>query len=295
MSSRDLAGLFFLCKWQDDTPEVNLADGVRLCRTEGSIVGRLYERLCAEEGIDDGDPYSYYTHVLIDRPYSKGTYFFIGDPHSTFDRVCNVISIVTGEPTAMCRIIESQDAFANCFQTYLGFDFDPDVDILHKYNQVIDAATAVHICTSWNTASQYWEEYGVKGRIGNALTYYYFAWRSRNPEQTCINLAIVLELLFAPSTTTEVSHQIAFNVSRFLGNTRETREEVYTKVKRFYRTRSQIIHGSVPDYHRVNTDAVEAFQLCTSILQRLMLSPDMANEFNDDTKRKELLSTYLFT
>ncbi len=58
--------------------------------------------------------------------------------------------------------------------------------------------------------------------------------------------------------------------------------------------RNPIDGCSISDYRKINAAGVEGYHLCTSILQRLLLDSDLAEKFNDNSKRNKLLRSFMF-
>jgi hypothetical protein len=289
-----IAVLLHLVDWQYPLNQIQISPSIKVCRTKDSRVGYLYEKLCSESGIDDGEPFNFDSYVLIEPSEANLFSLDFGNPYSILDRLCNVIAIVLSQPIAMCRAIESNDDFDTCEDTHLIYTYSPQTEWILTGGLSINEQSIIEIRKAWQVSQECWEKGMSQSRIVNALTYFYYAWRSYDIEQTCINLAIVLELLFAPHSQTEISHQISFYTSRFLGQKAEDRKDIYDLVKKFYNIRSSIIHGGIPTDGKIIDITVEAFQLCTTILKRILLDENLASTFNSDYLRKEMLSKYLF-
>ena len=114
-------------------------------------------------------------------------------------------------------------------------------------------------------------------------------------DQTCINLAIVLESLFSPTNQMELTHQISFNASQFLGDDKEEKRLLYKLFKRFYSLRSKIVHGNIPDHKELFVVTSVIFILCSEILKKIYLDIGIAKFFIEDKKRSELFSNWMFS
>jgi hypothetical protein len=64
-------------------------------------------------------------------------------------------------------------------------------------------------------------------------------------EDSWIDFFISLESLFSKqSELTEVTHRLATRISRVLADSVDERKKMTTKIKKWYKTRSQIVHGT---------------------------------------------------
>jgi hypothetical protein len=294
LSNRSVAGLLHWTKWAADIDEVDIAPSIKLCRTEGSLVEKLYEALCIATGIDGGEPFEFGSYLLLKPEDIKPALLPLGDPYSLFDRLCNVVAIITSQPISLCRVIESSDGFRSCEDTHIVYQYGGQTEFLMNSDKPIDNDRVAEICKAWRISQKFWEMEKSRGRLVNAQTYFYYAWRSPYIEPICLNLAIVLEVLFAPHSQGEVSHQISFNVSRFVGTTKDEREQIYKKMKKFYNIRSSIVHGGIPDDGKVIDITVDVFQLCSDILRTILLDESIASTFDNENLRKQMLSRFIF-
>lgn len=286
------AGLLHAINWDVSADEVELSDYIKICQCEPSEALDLYHKLCAEQQLDDGDPFLYYSYVLI-QPNAITYDIGGGDPYFLLDRVCNVIALVLAQPIPMCRVILSEDNFKTCLRTYEVFQYGMQTDFLMKSNASLDTEKAGEIKTAWAVASALWEKHKSTGRVNSALTYFYYAWRSPYLDQCCLNLSVCLELLFTPHSQGEASHQISFNVARFLGQSPNEMKAIYRAVRNFYNIRSRIVHGGIPNEDKVIDAAIETFKLSSDCLRKI-LCKGFSNMFDQDSRRRELLSSFLF-
>lgn len=286
------AGLLHVIGWDLPFDTLELSPFIKVCRMENSIVAQMYETLCAEKGIDEGEPYWYDSFVLLE-PDGDTDNINSGDPYCLLDRVCNVIALVLARPIAMCRVVQSEDKFKTCLRTYEIFQYGLQTDFLMKSQAYIDAEKGAEIKAAWTAASSLWNEKKSASRVNSALTYFYYAWRSPYLDQCCLNLAVCLELLFTPHSQGEVSHQISFNVAHFLGRTPAEMKDVYRVIRNFYGIRSRIVHGGMPGEEKVITATVETFRLTSESLCKI-LTRGFGQVFDTDNRRKELLASFLF-
>ena len=300
--------------WAADGSEFNLGQGVSLCRTNGSDVERLYHQVCETQNVDEGDPFSYDAHVLLTEEALDDSYPYWGGPFSIISRCCNFIALCTSSSLGMCRLLTSKDDFNTSWTpSMIIYEDHPDAEILRAYPDflsmaadgtitttnerfpVLDDSTLQIIARCWDTYHTLRLSNNIDNhRIANALSYFFYSWRSYYMDHVCLNLAILLETLFSPSSTQELSHQISFNVSRFYENTGEKQEALYKKVKRFYAVRSQIVHGGQAKDKGLYTLTPEMFHLCSQILIHILSNTDVATRFCHEKERTRLLSEWMF-
>jgi hypothetical protein len=286
------AGLLHAIDWSYPSDELQLSQFIKIRRTKDSQVLDLYHSLCAQQQVDDGDPYLYDSYVLI-QPDGESDNINCGDPYCLLDRVCNVIAVILAHPIPMCRVILSNDAFNTSLRTYEIFNYGMQTEFLMKDIACIDREKGAEIKEAWAAASALWRKQKSSGRVNSALTYFYYAWRSPYLDQSCLNLSVCLELLFTPHSQGEASHQISFNVARFLGSSQNEMKSIYRAVRSFYSIRSRIVHGGIPDEGKVIDAAIETFKLTSDCLRKI-LCKGFSNIFDQDSRRRELLSTFMF-
>lgn len=234
--------------WSTPPDAISLGRGVRLSRSRGSALLRLYERHCISLGLDDGEPLSMPIAAVVREDLAAAE----GDPYSTTFRLLNLLCISLGVPPIYVRVFFSRDNFRTAEFTER---IHTPVGQQEFLTMVPDLPTDVGFVASdilhgWHTSQRLWRVGLAGGRCTRALTYFQYAWRSAYLDQVCLNLAIVLESLFAPHSGGESTHQIAFNVAQFSGGTRERRHALYRQVREFYGLRSAIVHGR-PDEDRL--------------------------------------------
>lgn len=273
---------------------MQLGPGVYICPMRGSKVSKLYERLCRRTGIDGGESLDFSLYLLFEPTVTRTDGIGHGDPYDVVDRACNVVTVFTGGSTTLCRLIGSMDGFKSADHTEIIYGYSVNNEGIQLGQPDINAQGAAHIATMWDLSQQAWSTEQTSGRITNALTYYYYAWRALHPDQTCLNLAIVLESLFAPHTHGETSHQIAFNVAKFLRGDRAAHAANFDLVKRFYGLRSAIVHGGVPDQDKLWDLVPAVFTMTARILRSALGSKEICDSFNIEAQRRALLQSYLF-
>jgi Apea-like HEPN len=290
-----LALLLHVVMWDCKTPEFQIAPNVTLCRFAGSHIERLYLRLCQEEGIDDGEPLVYGTYVLL-RPTRDEEYLLdAGDPYSLADRVANLIVVACSEAISWSRVIWSSDDFQTADGTLEIHGGGTQTDFLQPNSIVIDQDTAGAVQHMWGTIEPMWAAEKSAGRLTSALVYFYYAWRAHYVEQMCLNLAVTLEVLFAPHSQSEATHQLCFNLCRFAGATPADREDLYKRAKKFYGVRSAIVHGGLPSDEDIIPVTTDVFHLTASLLRRILTDAKTAATFNSQTERRQLWNQFLFS
>lgn len=292
--ARKVAALIHGYSWECPEKEIILAPGLAICSFRETPIEVCYQRLCEVQGIDDGDPFQYKVYLSITEPPAEYEWD-TADPLSLINRLCNVVTVITRSPVGMCRAMYSRNDFATLPETDLLFSLVGQTEFLNKPWRSITPEIATQLIASWLILEKLWCKKKSEGRIANALLYFYLAWRSHHIEHICLNLAICLEMLFAPHSNTETTHQIAFNVSRFLASEPSKREAIYTTVKTFYAARSAIVHGGIPNPNRVIDVTVEMFPIILDILHKIVVSEHLAKIFDNEQERKRLLKDYLFS
>jgi hypothetical protein len=290
------AGLLHQIEWAYPSETLQLSDHIKVCAINHGSIWGLYERVCKEKGVDDGEPFLYGSFVLLE-PDGVTDNVNCGDPFDLLDRVCNVVVLTLAHPVPMCRVIQSTDDFRTCLRTYepwkYGIQTTEFLTDSSTSNGTIDEKSGGEIKAAWASARTLWDKQKNAGRVNSALTYFYYAWRSPYLDQCCLNLSVCLELLFTPHSQGEASHQISFNVARFLGTSRSEMKTIYRSVRNFYNVRSRIVHGAMPDDEKVIDVSVEAFRLCSECLRKILVK-GFGSIFNSDARRREFLTSLLF-
>ena len=208
-----------------------------------------------------------------------------GDPYSLVDRLSNIFTIVTDEPINMCWVIWSHDGFRSAHDTHLAYVLTRQAAFIqHGHFVKISDLTAGQLAIAWKNSQALWHEEKSRGRMVNALTYFYYAWHSPYIEQICLNLAITLEVLFASHSQSETTHQLAFNISRFLHSDPKNRQDTYQRIRKFYSVRSAIVHGGIPHDDRIIDITVEVFHMTAGILRDILLNEHLAQTFNEEPR-----------
>jgi hypothetical protein len=301
--------------WCSEEASFELEGGVRLCRTEGTDVDKLYRHLCQTQNIDESDPYNFQSHIVFPETAHDELFPYWGGPFSEISRCCNIITVCTSKPPGMCRLICSEDNFqSTSIPSIVIYEQHPDADTLRAYPDfltvsssgsvtitdescaMLNEATALEIASCWGNQRKLLSSRDVDNhRIENALSYFFYAWRSYYLDHICLNLAVVLESLFSPSSAHEVSHQIAFNVSRFCEKAPHAREATYRTIKSFYALRSQIVHGGKARHRDLCMLTPQVFHLCAGILKTILGNYPLASQFCQEAERRRLFDEWMFS
>lgn len=279
--------------WDDGVASpVELGRGIKYGKLEDSEIGKLYEKLCFEDKVDDGEPFGYSVYFDVDQSAS-GTGLEFESPYTIYMRLCNMATICSDHSVGMVRVIASSDGYKTASFTNQLFWYPFQDEQVGWFSKNKKEIKYLHTLKRYlDNEDKLFRKWQYTSRIANALIYFFYAWRSYHVEPACINLSIVLESLFGPEGSNEISHQIAFNVSRFIGKNNEDRKKVYKEIKRFYSVRSKIVHGVVPKEDAVLKSLEYMFPLISLILRKIMTNNELFNGFN--SKRKLLIEKWLF-
>lgn len=97
-----------------------------------------------------------------------------------------------------------------------------------------------------------------------------FGWSFQRPsyEDQIIDLWIAIESIFAPEANTgELQYRMALRVSRLLYESPRERQEVFTRLKQAYNSRSRVVHGSPITKAKEWEAIIEQVQLLRSIVK----------------------------
>jgi Apea-like HEPN len=289
-----VAILVHLLDWHSTKKRLPLGNGVYFCESRSLPVWRLYEKACAEDNLDHGEPYLYNTCILIydweSVIYSGG---FPRDPYSFVNQLINVLAIYYGTAIDMVRIFTSADNFKT-YHTTEEVDYaGPQIEFLVANRISLTDQDFKVIRKIWNNVRELWNVQLSKSRVINAMTHFYYSWNVHYLEQTAVHISIVLEILFSPHSKDELTHQIAFNVCQFIETGKSEKLETYKKIKKYYGVRSKIVHGE-----RINEKDEEAipefFKIVGVLLVKIISSPKLVGWFNDNEKRKVYLEKLIF-
>lgn len=294
-NTTQFAVLIHTVDWALDHPSIQIDDTVSLNQLANSPVAALYRTLCRTQLIDGGEPAGYsacFNVVTNDLENSIGD---IADPSCTVNRLVSVLSAVLATPVWWSRLIWSLDGYASSLGTVLLHSGGPETECLAQDHSLhLDSVTADRFAIAWRTADRILARDKNRGRISNSLTYFYYASTSPTLDQSCVNLAMVLESLFAPYTSSESTHQVSFNISKFSGTSRDDRKSIYTFFKRFYSLRAAILHGGNAEYAELEQLIPRAYAFVSRTLATILLDSQLADTFSIEGQRRELFDQYLF-
>jgi hypothetical protein len=131
-------------------------------------------------------------------------------------------------------------------------------------------------------------------RIKQALNSFFYSWNNFSLEQMCLNLSIVLETLFSPTSNNELSHRIGYNYCYFISEDKTNREKNYKFFKNFYTIRSKIVHGSTVEYDTLCDVVPKMYISICKLLEKILTHKDLQAIFNDDGVRNKTFNDWLF-
>lgn len=294
MSTSKLACLFFVPKLTGLEKSFEISKEIKIINSFNSQEAKAFFDLVEEHKlINVGEPNSYSLCVVLNKqPY----YPEFDDPYTLINRFSNILAVNTASPIIEGHVIVSENEFKSI--KYLGSHFSFTHSKFEHFQDlygVMNQNSLDDLKIMWANYSDVWNSKKSLGRLSNALTFFYQAWNSQYMESFCINLTIVFELLFAPHSHSETSHQISYNVSRFVADDKDKRKSIYTAMKKFYSIRSRIIHGGLPDEEKIIQPTKSAFLLCANILKKILLDQKLTNTFNDEKQRKDLMENFVFS
>jgi Apea-like HEPN len=278
--------------WEYEKTEFILDQNITIINLEESKVEGLYHNLCKETGLDDGDPYSYHSALLIEDVENNYSISPSSKPWSLSSLFMNLLTILNSSTFDHCKVIASKDDFDSCWRTYELYD--PLVDEMHELNNThnpLNEQTLFLLKGIWNNLKL--ANSKRNSRIDNALNFFFYSWHVHSIEQTAISLSIVLESLFSPDSNTELSHQIAFNIAKFSELEKEDRLKIYRLIKKYYSIRSKLVHGETITFEEFESIPI-FFKLICSLLLKILKNPELILVFNDNNSRKNYLRDRLF-
>ncbi len=293
MNDLSIAGLLHTFDWIGEETKIILDDGLKIEYCPTSDIISFYRKLCYEQFIDDSEPFNYQVYILREKEFDEWDYAF-GTPYSIIDFVANIIAINISQPIGMCRVIASKDNFKTLHSTLLIFASGIQTEALFLDDHKITDEVKLNIAKCYKNLKEVEKNNGYLRKIRNSLDYFYYAWRSPFLEQTNINLAVSLESLFSPASNNELSHQISFNIAKFLSRNAEEQVALYESIKKFYSIRSKIVHGAAPDDDIIWDSTIDTFHLTANILKQILTNKELIEIFNDNKKRVEYLRNNLF-
>jgi hypothetical protein len=296
--------------WNLDEKCIELGDGIVFENMNTSKVKSLYSKICKTTNLHDGEPLAIETVIIFEKEQLDEVFPYWHTPHSSVSVVCNMISICTESPIPDYTLILSNDAFKyekqsahEIFTNYELLEIFQVEEISLKIQEVLkligrrfinNFIINHEIVSDIKALIKNYTALQASQRISNAFDFYFNAWRSHQMLHTCINLSVVLESLFSPSNNTELTHQISFNATQFIGGSKEERNIIYKCIKKFYSLRSKIVHGAEASYDELAVSTAIMFVLCSEIMKRILMSSEMCDTFSNEKKRDDLIKSWMF-
>ncbi|RKQ51741.1 hypothetical protein BXY85_2773 [Roseivirga pacifica] len=287
--------LIHLLNWEHHENEYILEEGISFINPNTHPVGKLYKKICGRDNIDEGEPYTFNTGlILYDETGSDHSFLPSSSHYSLSTTFINLLTIIYKGTLGHCRIIMSKDDFKTSHLTYTLYDSLTEfTDELTVYHSKFDGNSIEVLEKVWQNLKSTYTSGVQKSRIENMLNFFYFSWYTLTLELTGISLSIVLETLFSPHSNSELTHQIACNVSNLMGNEKEGKKELYKYVKKYYSIRSKLVHGETIKEVELNL-IPPFFKFICEVILKIISDYSLIHTFNDNKKRREFIEDKLF-
>lgn len=287
--------LIHLLDWGHEEKEFILDEGLIFVNLNTHPVGELYKKICKVDGVDEGDPFGFDTAlVLYDETGEDHSFFPTASKYSLSTTFINLLTIIYRGTLGHCRVIASKDDFKTSHVTYMLYEsqteFIDDLVVLHSK---FDKQNIELLKSIWINLKATYIKNTQNSRINNALNFFYLSWNTLTLEQTGICLSIVLETLFSPHSNNELIHQISYNVAKFVGVTKQQKKDLYKYVKKYYSTRSKLVHGETISEDELNSIPL-FFKFICDLLIKIISDQDLIHTFNDNKLRKEFIDSQMF-
>ena len=297
-------GLIAIADWNLTNGSFKLKPNIFLGRYEGSTWESVILNLANDINFNNGQALPYMMFIEARRTNESNNSFRNFFSGRFIEYICSLIGIISGGGSPdLVHIIDLSMGFK-----YRGFidSFYNEVrrshitfvqESMHTDGIRVDInnSTVGFLRKAWKNLSDTISSNTKFDRLNNAIEFYTRAWQSLNEEQALINLCIVLETLFAPHSQSEISHQLALNISKFLYETKDEiqkRKATYKLVKEIYKDRSKIIHGEYPSKTEQFLDNVwNAYKLCANCLNKILPSKQITEIFRNNGKRRDFFHT----
>lgn len=290
-----IAALVHSYGWKAGPDKVWLSPGTFIAPARSSRAELLYHDLCRTQSLDEGEPLDFEVMFVLEPSIENRVTWDYGDPYSAIDRLCNVLTIFAETVSCWIRVLDSADHFRTARYAKTIHTSGSQTEWLQNTRFHVTDDVLRELAEAWRRSDQIWRERQTGSRIINALTFFSYAWHAHYLEQVCLNLAIVLECLFAPHSQSETTHQLAFNCARFSTGDPAERERIFEDVRRFYRLRSAIVHGGSADQDELIEQVPRIFTFAARTLRRILLDAQLCSALDNEMLRKQLLRAYLFT
>jgi hypothetical protein len=292
-----VAALIHDLEWHAGSRPREIADGVRICSLHGSRVETLYNRLCQEQNVDDGEPLGYELYVELTGPDVGQSPLA---PTSPIARSLNLLCVSTGAPLYLCRLVWSRNEFADAGDTNELFSYRPLVDHWELYLQEqnrthyspeIDSRVCREMALAWR--------FGMShpmggGRVSRALSFFQHAWLSQDLDSMCVNLAAVLQCVCAPHSQVATPHQLASNCAHLIGGDSSQERAIYGLIRTFDGLHAAIVRSGNPDWDKVRATTPAVLEIVANLLRRVLLQPALVETLEDESKRRAFFAQFMF-
>lgn len=267
-----VAALIHGVGWEVDQSILPIAPFVTLMCPRHSSVEDCYFRLCATNGIDDGDPFSFETAVILEDPS--------GGFASTTEvlRLCSVVAVMSGSALGLCRLIRSADGFRSPWSTETLFHYGEQTDFLID-DPIVDRTLLGDIAVGCKTLLSLDKPYNTPGRLENAAHHFGLAARSPHLDAVCLELELTLDILFDAGTDDNRASRIGESIARFLGH-EITSQHATELVDGVLQVRRDLVRQGSANQDTVCDIAPEAFKLTSKLLRKFLLCKELALAVN---------------
>jgi hypothetical protein len=287
--------LIHLLDWGYEDTEFTFDEGLTFVNLNTHPVGNLYKKICKVDNIDEGEPYNYRTAlVLYDDTGEDHSFFPTASKYSLSTTFINLLTLIYKGTIGDCRVIGSKDDFRTSHGTYMLYESQSEfIDELAVFHSKFDKQKIDLLKSIWSNLKDTYSGSIQNSRIENALNFFYLSWNTLTLEQTGICLSIVLETLFSPHSNNELTHQISYNVAKFVGITKQEKNDIYKYIKKYYSIRSKLVHGEI-----INDDELKSiplfFKFICDLILKIISDRNLIHTFNDNKLRKEFMENQMF-
>jgi len=263
--------------WGGEEEGMLLGPGVELCALEGSPVAVLYDGLCRVQKADDGEPFLYEVYARLDGQHE----ITASDPCSSVNRFSNVVTVVTGQPVSMVRLITSTDGFETVDVTEKALLSCGQAERLERRWPAITSEVARSLATAWATEESAWERAKSRGRLFRALENFHYAWRAPSLDQTCVNLGTCLAVLLTPDQPEESPRPIIEKAVALAEESANNAGDAAATLERLFELRTKVIFGiDAADEPEFVDTVVDGFHIVAGLLRSVLLNPPLARKLD---------------
>jgi hypothetical protein len=293
--SQSIVLLLHVANWKATVDQVAISPNITIGRFANSRFEELYNRLCAEQGLDDGEPLGHGAYALIEPAEPHEPFCGGNNPDAAIERLANVIALVSSCALSYSREIWSADGFRSALVTEAVHETCGQQDFLQRRRFVFTDERLEQLRRAWGTVDTLWQAQGCRSRIIAVLGHFYQAWRAHSMDHACVHLATLVDVLFALPHQGDTAHQTSLTVARFAGRDRGEREALYHLLRRFYGVRAEILQDGFSEDDGFIDTTVTMFHQMAAILERILTEQGLARIFNSTSRCHQLLMECLLS